>query len=150
MSCCLLSHISSNKNSVCNVLGYSCNYYLLSPCLPSRHCLYLSRLFSTLSLFFISTFHFSSLFFNASSKSCRIDINNSSTLHNCNFSRNFQLVHDGFVSALGMHSRIGFDFSELPFALQFRFPADLAQCTLHSPLLLLFLFPFPSLYSLVL
>ena len=74
---------------------------------------------------------------------------NLSILHDCNFSKNFQLVPDGFVSTMGMHSRIGFDFSELLVALKFDFPTVLAQCTLHCPFILMFLFPCPSLCSLV-
>ena len=44
-----------------------------------------------------------------------------------------------------MHSRIGFDFSEFPVALEFGFPTDLAQCTLHSLFLLYVSFSLPFL-----
>ena len=71
-----------------------------------------------------------------------------SILYDCSSALNFQLV--GFVSALGVHSKIGFDSFELLVAMDIGFPTVLAQCTLNSLFRLLFLFPCPSLCSLVL
>ena len=64
-------------------------------------------------------------------------------MHCYNGVLNFQLVLDGSVSALGMHSRMGFDFSELLVALEMGFHIVLAQCTLHILFLLLLLLPLP-------
>ena len=70
-----------------------------------------------------------------------------SIMYDCSSALDFQLVHVGFVSTLGMHSRIGFDSSELLIAMDIGFPIVLAQYTLHSLFLLMFLFPCPSLCS---
>ena len=42
-------------------------------------------------------------------------------MYDCSSTLNFQLVHDGFVSALRVHSRIDFDSSELLVAMDIGF-----------------------------
>ena len=73
-----------------------------------------------------------------------------SILYDYSSALNFQLVHVGFVSTLGVHSKIGFDSFELLVAMDIGFPTVVAQFTLYSLFRLLFLFPCPSLCSLVL
>ena len=55
-----------------------------------------------------------------------------SILYDCSSALNFQLVHVGFVSALGVHSKIEFDSSKLLVAMDIGLPTVLAQYTLHS------------------
>ena len=68
-------------------------------------------------------------------------------MYDCSSALNFQLVHVGFVLALGAPSRIGSNSSELLIAMDIGFPTILAQCNIPSFFLLMFLFPCPSLCS---
>ena len=61
---------------------------------------------------------------------------------------NFQLVLDGFVSILGLHSKWGLDFPDALAALGMNFPIVLAHGTFQAPFLLPSLFISPFLCSL--
>ena len=68
-----------------------------------------------------------------------------SILYDCSSALNFQLVYAGFVSALGVHSRIDSDSSKVLVVMDIGFPTVLAQCTFHSFFFCFFFLALPSI-----